>query len=103
MNKRSIIALIAVFIAWSILDFILHGLLLKSAYEATASLWRPMEDFNMALIYFVTFVFVAAFVGIYELLITPKSISSGIKFVFYSVWPLVLLWDSVPIAICRFP
>ena len=42
MAKRIILAVVAVFIAWSILDFILHGLLLRSTYEATANLWRPM-------------------------------------------------------------
>ena len=27
-------------------DFLVHGLLLKGAYEATASLWRPMEEMH---------------------------------------------------------
>jgi hypothetical protein len=44
MVKRTIWAIVAVFIARSILDFILHGLLLRSAYEATATLWRPMDQ-----------------------------------------------------------
>ncbi|MDO9371828.1 MAG: hypothetical protein Q7U07_04465 [Gammaproteobacteria bacterium] len=80
MVKRTIWAVAAVFIAWSILDFILHGLLLRSTYEATASLWRPMDEMNMPLMYFVTLVFTACFVLIYGLLVGQKSLASGIRF-----------------------
>ena len=80
MLKRTIWAVVAVFIAWSILDFILHGLLLRSTYEATANLWRPMDQMNMPLMYFVTFVFTACFVLIYRLLVGQKTLASGIRF-----------------------
>jgi uncharacterized protein with PQ loop repeat len=80
MLKRTILAVVLVFVAWSIMDFILHGMLLKSAYEATASLWRPMDKMNMPLIYFVTLVFALCFVLIYGLLVGQKSLVSGIKF-----------------------
>jgi len=40
--KRAILAVVGVFIAWSMLDFLIHGLLLQSTYEATANLWRPI-------------------------------------------------------------
>ena len=80
MAKRTIWAVVAVFIAWSILDFILHGLLLRSTYEATANLWRPMDQMNMPLMYFVTLVFTVCFVLIYGLLVGQKSLASGIRF-----------------------
>ena len=80
MYKRMLLAIIAVFIAWSVLDFIIHGVLLQSIYEATADLWRPMEEMKMFLMYLVTLLFTAAFVLIYVLLITQKSLVSGIKF-----------------------
>jgi len=80
MAKRIILAVVMVFIAWSILDFILHGLLLRSTYDATANLWRPMDQMNMPLMYFVTLVFTACFVLIYGLLIGQKSLVSGIQF-----------------------
>jgi len=38
MIKQSLLAVIAIFITWSILDFIIHGTLLQSTYEATAEL-----------------------------------------------------------------
>lgn len=80
MSKRTIWAVVAVFITWSILDFILHGLLLRSTYEATANLWRPMDQMNMPLMYFVILVFSVCFVLIYGLLVGQKSLASGIRF-----------------------
>jgi hypothetical protein len=80
MLKRTIWAVVAVFIVWSILDFILHGLLLRSTYEATANLWRPMNQMNMLLMYFVTLVFTTCFVLIYGFLVEQKSLASGIRF-----------------------
>lgn len=80
MAKRTIWAVVAVFIAWSILDFILHGVILRPTYEATASLWRPMEQMNMPLMYFVTLVYSTCFVLIYALLVGQKSLATGLRF-----------------------
>lgn len=80
MTKRILLAVVAVFIAWEVLDFIIHGVLLQSTYEATASLWRPMEEMKMFLMYCITLLFAICFVLIYGLLIGEKSLASGIKF-----------------------
>ena len=80
MIKQSLLAVTAIFISWSILDFIIHGILLQSTYEATAELWRPMEEMKMSLMYVVTLLFAACFVTIYGLLVTQKSLASGIIF-----------------------
>ena len=80
MVKRIILAILAVFVAWSMLDFVLHGLLLQSTYEATANLWRPMDQINMPLLYFVTLVFTTCFVLIYSFFIEQKSLKNGIRF-----------------------
>ena len=80
MTKRTIWAVVAVFVAWSILDFILHGLLLRSTYEATANLWRPMDQMNVPLMHFVTLVSSVCFVLIYGLLVGQKSLASGLRF-----------------------
>jgi hypothetical protein len=37
MNKRIVLGIVAVFVAWQVLDFVLHGLILASTYQATAS------------------------------------------------------------------
>jgi len=80
MTKRVIIAVVAVFIVWSILDFLIHGLLLQSIYAATSNLWRPMDEMNRPLMSLVTLVFTACFVAIYGFLIEQKSLVSGIRF-----------------------
>ena len=80
MVKRIILAIVAVFVALAVMDFLIHGLLLGSAYTATADMWRPMEEMNMLFMYFVTLVFSTGFVLIYALLIGEKSLMSGLKY-----------------------
>ena len=80
MLKRTILAVVVTFIAWSILDFVIHGVLLQPTYEATASLWRPMDEMNMPLMYLVTLAYMACFVALYAVFVGEKSISTGIKF-----------------------
>jgi len=80
MLKQTIWAVIAVFIIWSILDFLIHGVFLKSTYQDTANLWRPEDEMNMPLMSIVTLVFTICFVTIYSYLIEPKSLSTGIKY-----------------------
>ncbi len=80
MIKRVVLAVIAVFMAWSVLDFLIHGLMLRSTYEATASLWRPMGEMKMGLMYVVGAVGAATFIGLYTVLVEPKSIGAGLKY-----------------------
>ena len=79
MTKRMLIAVVAIFVAWSVLDFVIHGILLKPTYDATASLWRPMEEMKMPLMYGVTLAFTVCFVLIYGL-IQRKSLATGILY-----------------------
>lgn len=80
MLKRVLIAIVAVFVIWSVLDFVIHGVLLEPTYRATAQLWRPMNEMKMGLLHFVTLVSSACFVGIYALLIQPKSLAIGLTY-----------------------
>ncbi len=80
MTKRVIISVIAVFIAWSILDFLIHGILLQSIYSDTASLWRPMDEMNRPVMSLVTLIVAACFVTIYGWLIVKKSLVFGIRY-----------------------
>lgn len=80
MAKQMIWAVLAILVAWLIIDFLLHRLLLRSTYEAAANLARPIEQLNIPLVYFVMLVLILSFVLIYGLLIEPKSLALGIKF-----------------------
>lgn len=76
--KRSLIAAVGVFVAWMLLDIIAHRFFLAPIYEATASLWRPFDEMNVVLIYTVTVVLIGVVIGIYSLLVRPKSPGAGL-------------------------
>jgi hypothetical protein len=80
MIKRTIIAIVVVFIAWSVLDFIIHGLVLQPIYVDTAALWRPMEEMNNWLMSLVGFISAAVFTAIYAQLIKPKKTVTGLSY-----------------------
>jgi hypothetical protein len=78
--KKLIISVLAVFIAWSVMDFVIHGMILSSSYVATASLWRPMGEMKMTVMYVSVFIGSLTFALIYFLFISKKSISTGLKY-----------------------
>ena len=80
MVKKIIIAIIAVFILWSILDFVIHGVLLSEAYKATVELWRPMEEMKMGLMRIVVLISAITFVLIYALFFNEKNIKTALKY-----------------------
>ncbi len=77
---RIILAILAVFVTWSVLDFIIHGVILSAAYHATAQLWRPMNQMKMSVLHVVTFIAAIAFVTIYVRLISPKDIFRALEY-----------------------
>jgi|SaaInl4_150m_RNA_FD_contig_21_814206_length_576_multi_6_in_0_out_0_1 hypothetical protein len=80
MIKRAGLATLAVLVLWTALDFILHGLILGGAYEATAELWRPMEEMKMGLIHIVTAISAICFVTIWTYMIRPQTMKNGVLF-----------------------
>ena len=80
MFKQNLLATIAVFITWTIIDFLTHGRLLMEAYEATAHLWRSEQDMNPVLMSGVTLIYSFCFVALYQYFVNPKSLSTGLKF-----------------------
>jgi hypothetical protein len=79
MLKRLLLSGLAILIAWTVLDVLMHRLLLRPMYEENASLWRPFGQMNVVLIYVVTFTLIATFVAIYWQLIRPKSLGAGVR------------------------
>jgi hypothetical protein len=106
---RILLAILAVFAAWSVLDFVMHGVVLAAAYQATAQLWRPMNQMKMIVLHVTTLIAAIAFVIIYVRLISPKDIIRGLEygllfgiaagvsmgFGTYSVMPIPLYMASV--------
>lgn len=73
-------AIVAVFLAWSITDFLIHGVLLMPTYEATSHLWRPLDEMKNWILSLVTFIAAGGFVKIYALLCSPKTLCRGALF-----------------------
>jgi hypothetical protein len=68
------------FIVWSVLDFFIHELILGSAYEATAQLWRPMDEMKMYLIHFTVLISSIIFVYIYVQFFAKKDMVSALRY-----------------------
>jgi hypothetical protein len=78
--KRFIWASIAVFVAFEVIDVIVHMIILRSAYESLSAIWRP----DMMSLYWIftvgalimAFLFVYIFIKGYE----NKGIMEGIRY-----------------------
>jgi hypothetical protein len=77
MAKKIIFSVIVVFVVWSILDFVIHQLILGTSYQATANLWRPMTEMKMGLMYTVVLLVSIAFVCLYAFLVGNQGIKNG--------------------------
>lgn len=80
MAKKIILAVIAVFVAWEVLDLLIHTVILSGAYQATSNLWRPEAEMKMGLMFVVTLLSAIFFVLLYALLVANKGAGAGIKY-----------------------
>ena len=80
---NSLLTIIAVFVAIFAADFLIHNILLKAEYEATAHLWRPQDEFNMVYMFLSQFSFAVIAVYIFGLNYEEKGIAEGIRFGLY--------------------
>ena len=78
--RKIILAVIAVFIAWSAIDFVIHGLILRASYAATAPLWRPMAEMKFLVLHIAVLIAALTFVLIYALLVSSRGISTGVRY-----------------------
>ena len=67
------LAALLIFILWTILDFVIHGLILGNTYEDLIPLIRPTFEMKMGLINLVLIINVGCFVSIYALFVKPKT------------------------------
>lgn len=78
--KKIIICTIGIFITWSLIDFIVHGIYLKQAYLQTLDLWRPEDEIKMLLNTMVVLAAASIFTIIYSLLIDRKTTRNAITY-----------------------
>jgi hypothetical protein len=80
MAKKLILGTLAVFVAWYILDFVIHMVILSSQYAATAHLWRPEAEMKNVLMIIVGLISALVFVYIYAGFVANKSMNTAIKY-----------------------
>ena len=80
MRKKFYFAAIIVFVAVSIMNFLLHGLILSGLYNQSASIWRPQAEMMkmMWITYVASFISSIAFTYIYYKGIANKSLYRGL-------------------------
>ena len=87
MSKKVWMSFVAVFITMEILSYVINGLILTSAYEATKALWRSdMNSFmwiyhvlNLVGSFFFTFIFSKGYEG--------KGMMEGVRYGAYiGIW-----------------
>ena len=80
MVKKILLGGIAVFVAWEILDFVIHGLILGSTYATLPNVFRAQADMKMGLMAVVTLIGALAFAAVYAWFVSPKSLATGVKY-----------------------
>lgn len=73
-------ATVAVFVLWSVIDFLVHGVMLHAAYQETLHLWRPEDQVHALLMSAVTLFFGFMLVVTYGYYVVPKSLATGLGF-----------------------
>jgi hypothetical protein len=93
MNKKLLFGVIAVFVTIEVLDFLVHGVLLKSTYESLSTLWRPDMTSKMWIIHLVTLIGSFFFVYIFSKGYENKGVGEGLRYGLY-----IGIWMSVGMA-----
>lgn len=78
--KKILLATVVVFIAWAVMDFVLHGIILQSQYASSPALFRPQNEMKMALMYFTVLVSALVFVYIYGRFFASKCLRTGFTY-----------------------
>lgn len=78
--KRYFTATLAVFVLSQLMDYLIHGVILAPAYEATASLWRPDMNSYMWIMPVVGAVWSVLFVYIFVKGYQGRGIIEGVRF-----------------------
>jgi hypothetical protein len=62
------------------MDFAIHGVILASSYASTPSLWRPMSEMKMTVMYLSVLIAALCFVLVYVLFFARRGVSIGLRY-----------------------
>ena len=80
MFRQVALGSLAVFVAWSIFDCVVHGVVLGPTYAMQPELFRPQAEMRLGLIYVAVAVPAISFCWIYAALVSPKSLRTPVQF-----------------------
>jgi hypothetical protein len=80
MIKKILLGGLAIFVAWEVLDFLIHGVILGSTYAAVPNLFRARADMKMGLMAVVALIGALGFAAVYAWFVNPKSLAMGVKY-----------------------
>jgi len=80
MIKKILLGGLAIFVAWEVLDFLIHGLILGSTYATVPNLFRAQADMKMGLMAVAALIGALAFAAVYAWFVNPKSLATGVKY-----------------------
>lgn len=78
--NRYLIASLAVFVAAVVLDYVINGVILKDAYEATKSVWRPDMASKTWIFFLIDLIYAFPFTYIFVRGYEGKGIIEGVRF-----------------------
>lgn len=99
--KRFIIAGIGAFVFVFLYEFLVHGFLMMSQYEQTATVWRPQEESNMTIMLLSQFLFGISVAFFYPIVgldtECKKAIPFGIGLGLVMAMPQIATYSYLPI------
>ena len=91
--KKVLLGFAAVFVLMNALDFVVHGVILDSAYKATANIWRPDMQSKMWIFTVISLVGAFFFTFIFSKGYEGKGIAEGARYGLY-----IGIWMSIGMA-----
>jgi hypothetical protein len=80
MAKRTLLASFLILVVWILADMLLHNHFLAPLYQQNTSLWRPLNQMNVTLVFAVRLVLLGTFVATYAWLVRPRTLGTGMAF-----------------------
>ncbi len=80
-GKRFALALVVAFVAATLFDIILNGIVLRSAFEAGAQYWRPPEELNRLIPFgWLSMLIMFLFFGLLFVRVRLRGVRQGLEF-----------------------
>ncbi len=80
MATKVLLGSLAVFVTRSVLDFVIHGVILVNVYATSIDTWRPLPEMRLGLMYVTIVITSIIFVYIYGALVREHTISTALKY-----------------------